>query len=78
MTHQEALLAVSYLAMTESDDIRFVALYDPKQREHRPELLAECERLDAVSQQAHCDAGIAEGDDGPWRRVVGWFEGDKL
>lgn len=78
MTREEALLAVSYLAMSEADHIRYTALYEPEMYERRAELLAECERLDLVSKQAHDQAGIPEGDDGPWRRVVGWFEGGSL
>lgn len=78
MTRQEALLAVAYLAMTEADYIRFVALYEPENLDRRAELLAECEQLDLVSKQAGDDAGIPEDDDGPWRRVVSWVEGGTL
>jgi hypothetical protein len=78
MTRQEALLAVAYLAMTEADRIRFVDLYEPENFEHRVELLDECNRLDLVGRQAGDDAGIPEGDDTQWQRVVAWIEGGTL
>jgi hypothetical protein len=78
MTREEALLAISYLAMTEADYIRYTALYEPEMLGHRDELLAECERLDRVSKRAHDQAGIPKSDNVPWRRVVGWFEGSEL
>jgi hypothetical protein len=74
VTRQEALLAVSYLALHDADWIRYEGIHDPKVTEEQiVEMLSQAEYLYDLSQQIYTDAA---GNDVVWRRAVRWTEGE--